>query len=188
MSEVNSIVTYREVPGFPGYRVGDDGSVWTSKFPGGRKGFAGWRKRGLPLRSGGYPVATFKDNGKCKQWAVHRLVLEVFVGQCPDGMEACHNDGNPSNNNLNNLRWDTHKNNIKDKIPHGTMCGGEAHPRCIISDEIVGKIKEEYVPRRVTAPFLANKYGISACHVRDIISGRRRKRSTPEKYKDKIKE
>lgn len=51
---------------------------------------------------------------------VHRLVLAAFVGPCPSGMEGCHNDGNPLNNSVDNLRWDTHRNNEADKRRHGT--------------------------------------------------------------------
>lgn len=51
---------------------------------------------------------------------VHRLVLESFLGPRPDGMEACHGDGNPGNNRLSNLRWDTHESNMGDQRRHGT--------------------------------------------------------------------
>ena len=51
---------------------------------------------------------------------VHRLVLESFVGLRPDGTEACHSDGNPGNNRLDNLRWDTHESNMADMRRHGT--------------------------------------------------------------------
>ncbi len=54
---------------------------------------------------------------------VHRLVLEAWVGPCPDGCEGCHNDGDPTNNIISNLRWDTHKNNGLDRRKHGTNCG-----------------------------------------------------------------
>lgn len=50
---------------------------------------------------------------------VHRLVLEAFVGPCPDGMVACHWDDNPENNHLNNLRWDTESSNQRDKVRNG---------------------------------------------------------------------
>lgn len=54
---------------------------------------------------------------------VHRLVLEAFVGPCPSGCEGCHYDGNPANNIVSNLRWDTTKNNCLDKRRHGRNGG-----------------------------------------------------------------
>lgn len=51
---------------------------------------------------------------------VHRLVLEAFVGPCPNGHECCHGDGDPSNNSLSNLRWDTSSANHYDMVRHGT--------------------------------------------------------------------
>lgn len=59
-------------------------------------------------------------NGRLERPQVHRLVLETFVGPCPPGMEACHNDGNPANNHVSNLRWDTGSSNMLDKRRHGT--------------------------------------------------------------------
>lgn len=47
--------------------------------------------------------------------AVHLYVLETFVGPRPEGMQACHGDGDPANNRLSNLRWDTCSNNNLDK-------------------------------------------------------------------------
>lgn len=63
-------------------------------------------------------VVLHRDN-KAKTCGVHRLVLEAFVGACPEGMECCHNDGDHTNNNLDNLRWDTHSNNVYDIVRHG---------------------------------------------------------------------
>jgi hypothetical protein len=51
---------------------------------------------------------------------VHTLVLEAFVGPCLPGMECCHRDGNPANNRLDNLRWDTRAANRRDMLRHGT--------------------------------------------------------------------
>ncbi|QDF19244.1 hypothetical protein SEA_STICKYNOTE_47 [Corynebacterium phage Stickynote] len=50
---------------------------------------------------------------------VHRLVLEAFVGPCPPWMECCHNNGDPSDNRVENLRWDTKKSNMADRRKHG---------------------------------------------------------------------
>lgn len=76
----------------------------------------------------GYVRFTLKDAfGKLKNRYMHRLVLEAFVGPCPSGMEACHNDGNRANNALDNLRWDTRIANHADKAKHGTALKGEAN-------------------------------------------------------------
>jgi len=50
---------------------------------------------------------------------VHLLVLDVFVGERPPGAEACHNNGNPSDNRVENLRWDSPAGNARDTIRHG---------------------------------------------------------------------
>lgn len=60
------------------------------------------------------------SGGRRTQVFVHRLVLEAFRGPAPDGMEACHNDGKPTNNRLENLRWDTQSENQLDRVRHGT--------------------------------------------------------------------
>lgn len=43
---------------------------------------------------------------------IHRLVLETFVGPCPDGKVG--------NNNVDNLYWGTRQDNVNDAIRHGT--------------------------------------------------------------------
>lgn len=52
---------------------------------------------------------------------VHHLVLEAFMGLRPQGTEACHWDGDATNNRLANLRWDTSKGNKADSIRLGTF-------------------------------------------------------------------
>jgi hypothetical protein len=63
---------------------------------------------------------------------VHKLVLITFIGPRPPGMEACHNDGKPSNNFLSNLRWDTPKNNQFDSLKHGTKGSAKLNSEKVI--------------------------------------------------------
>ena len=49
---------------------------------------------------------------------VHHLVMEAFVGPLPEGMEVCHNDGDPANNRVENLRFDTRSENALDAVGH----------------------------------------------------------------------
>lgn len=67
-------------------------------------------------------VGVFKGQRK-----VHRLVLEAFVGPCPDGAETRHLDGNSRNNRLDNLVWGTRTANTADKLAHGRIARGERH-------------------------------------------------------------
>lgn len=71
-------------------------------------------------KSGHLYVSLCKNN-VVKNYRIHRLVLSAFMGQCPPGTEGCHNDGDPKNNKLENLRYDTHRNNMQDSIKHGTI-------------------------------------------------------------------
>jgi hypothetical protein len=60
-----------------------------------------------------------RENGGREEYpTVHRIVLEAFVGPRPDGMEACHNNGNACDNRLTNLRWDTKLSNAADRRKH----------------------------------------------------------------------
>lgn len=104
------------VVGYEGlYEVSDHGRV-RSLDRGSRKG----RVLSLRVTGSGHKTVALYLLGKPTGKNVHRLVLIAFVGPCPQGMEACHNDGNPANNHLSNLRWDTHKSNMEDKVKHGT--------------------------------------------------------------------
>ncbi len=69
----------------------------------------------------GYLEITLSNNGIQIKYYVHRLVLETFIGPCPNGLQCCHYDGLRNNNNLNNLRWDTPSNDCLDKKRHGTL-------------------------------------------------------------------
>lgn len=63
-------------------------------------------------------VSLWKDKTRSKKY-VHRLVLEAFVGDAPEGHEACHIDDLPANNHLSNLRWGTRSDNLLDRTRNG---------------------------------------------------------------------
>lgn len=48
--------------------------------------------------------------------AVHRLVAKAFLPNPDNFKEVDHIDGNPSNNNVENLRWVSHRQNIDNPI------------------------------------------------------------------------
>lgn len=117
MPEFDSTVEYCDVPGFPGYKVGSDGTAWSCLVPGRWGRMGQWKK--LIARKAGAGYLAVSLSGKSRRY-IHRLVLQAFVGPCPDGSECRHLDGNPRNNRLENLCWGTRKENTADSVRHGT--------------------------------------------------------------------
>ena len=56
-------------------------------------------------------VALYKE-GNCIKHLVHRLVATMFIPNFDMLPEVNHKDENPLNNNVNNLEWCSHKDNI----------------------------------------------------------------------------
>ncbi len=65
----------------------------------------------------GHLSVVLEHNGHGKP--VHQLVLLTFVGKVPEGCEVLHNDGDPTNNRLDNLRYGTRTDNILDVYRQG---------------------------------------------------------------------
>lgn len=109
---------------FSGYEIDTKGNIYSFKTTG-KKMLKKSKKMAPHKLKNGYLQISFCIKGKNHKRLIHRLVLETFVGACPPGVETCHNNGVRTDNRLENLRWDTRKNNAKDKVKHGTLLSGE---------------------------------------------------------------
>jgi len=117
-------------------------------------------------------VALYKNN-KPKRFLIHKLVLETFIGPCHFGKEGCHNDGNPSNNFVGNLRWDTRKRNMNDQIKHGTKFNkarGSKQHLAKVNDNKVMEIRRLWQEGNLTQEEIANIYGIKKLSVWRIVN------------------
>ena len=131
---------WKEIPGFEEYQVSDLGRVKSLKY-----GKEKILKGGKCL--GGYYRVGFWINGKPEFHSRHRLVLMAFVGLPPKDIQACHNDGNRSNNKLSNLRWGTAKENCADRKKHGTESVGCKNGQSKLNEKQIREIlniKENY--------------------------------------------
>lgn len=125
----------------------------------------------LSLDKDGYLRVTLYDvkNGKSPvNKGAHRLVLETFISECPEGMEGSHLDGNRTNNRLENLLWETHFDNEHRKELHGTY-----HVRGTkVLDELqVSEIIELYAAGGISHRKLAEKYNVCEDTIRKVING-----------------
>lgn len=149
----------RPIPSKPGYFADAYGAIWSN-----RRG--GWHRLAVDFSDKGYPRSTVNS----RTVRVPALVLEAFVGPRPDGMEACHNDGNKANCRPTNLRWDTPKGNHADKKLHGTSNTGSRHGQAKLDESSVAHIKARF--RAGDSAFaLAKVYGVNESTMRRIKSG-----------------
>jgi len=154
------VVIYKscDVVGYPRYRIGNDGSVWSyvynSKNP-------KWRRLIIPP-SPVYPMVQLCHPGKPrKRWYVHLLVLTVFVGPKPQGMVARHfPDRDPLNCRLDNLCWGTRIENYQDRDTHGTDQRGSKNATAKLNEDAVREIRRQHAKREQTIPQMAKFYGV----------------------------
>jgi hypothetical protein len=153
---------WRDVVGYAGiYEVSNFGNVRTYKTHAIKK---------QTVKDGdNRPYLGLWKNNKQKICRPHKLVMEAFVGMRPKGMECCHNDGNPQNNHLNNLRWDTPKNNQADRVKHGTTNRGEQCGTAKLTLEQVRAIRQDDRLQRI----IAAEYGVKDNTISRIKSGKR---------------
>jgi hypothetical protein len=162
---------YKEIK--PGYRVGDDGTVWSCM---GRVGFGKysitdrWHQlKPQPIDKYGHLHVMV---GGRRSRAVHRMVLEAFVGPCPPGMMCRHLDGDPTNNRVENLEWGTRLRNSADMVKHGRagMAKGEKNSGAvIIEDKVLQIVKVHQCGGHIAE--IAVCMGICKTSVRNIIKG-----------------
>lgn len=165
-------VEYRQLSDFPGYRVGNDGSIWSC-----REAIRGtrlsdkWHQLKPQSRRGYLRVGLWKD-GKLHWRSVHRLVLEAFAGRCPDGMECLHApDPCKANNALSNLRWGTPLENSGDQLIAGTRQQGSGKPDAKLTESDIHTIRK-LVSDGLSRRRVAKQYGVSHTVINDIIRGR----------------
>lgn len=116
----------------------------------------------------GYLSVGLHRDGDSKTCRVNRLVLLAFVGTPSVGMQACHIDGDPLNNKVENLRWDTASGNMRDKYKHGTMYRGATHHKTGLTESDIIEIRLS----SKTQNELAKEYGITQAAVSSIRLGR----------------
>ncbi len=165
-------VEYRDIPDYPGYRVGTDCSVWSCLGIGGLLHGAitsNWRRKTLHVSKQGYHAVRLRR----QTITVHTLMLSAFVGPKPPGHECRHLNGNRLDNRLDNLAWGTHAENISDSFRHGTNGKGmKSHTPKLTDDEVreIRRLRAENVCRRQVAA----RFGVTMATITRVVNCSRR--------------
>jgi len=129
---------WREIPDFDGYKVSNHGRIGSIKS-------GAFKIMRLQSDKYGYKRICLRNLYKKKCFKVHNLVLTVFGPEKEKHKLHCgHNDGNASNNHIDNLRWVTIQENCADKIMHGRTIKGIDHHSAKLKESDVFYIRENY--------------------------------------------
>ena len=177
---------WRDVEGFEGsYQVSSLGRARSLD----RVNSRGWQIKGKILSTtpdtGGYPM--FMANGgprKRTPIRVHQAVARAFIGPRPGKLDVRHANGVRSDNRIENLRYDSRSENIKDAVQHGTQ-HGVAKTHCKSGHELGGlnsdgKDRECWACRRANATVAYHKdlqprfQEVADIHYENLLGERRR--------------
>lgn len=164
---------WKTIPCWDGYEISNRGNVrsWlVSGHDGKRSKFPKLRKLQL-TKDGRFTIDLHKPKsagGKYERWLVHRLVAMNFV-EGDQNLEVAHLDGDPKNNNANNLAWVTPKENAAHKFDHGTQPLGSKHHNSKLNEAAVRairKLKHEHELRNYQ---IADLFGVQTSTISAII-------------------
>lgn len=116
---------------------------------------------------GGYMTVRFGIDKKKFTELISRLVLMAFDREPQANEFACHNDSNPTNNCIENLRWDTQTGNMRDRTDRGLYRRGEDHHAAIIPVDLVDRLQAGLISPNDAA----KQYGYRYTHLWRIAKG-----------------
>lgn len=158
----------REIEDHPGYYISNTGKIY-SKWRMGRAVKNGpiypLREKKCSIHKDGYYYACIK--GTCK--AVHRYLAIAFIPNPENKSDVNHKDGNKLNNNLDNLEWNTRKENINHAFQMGLSdttghVAGIKNGNHILNDKLVLEIREK-AKQGHTCSELAREYSVSKSNI-----------------------
>ncbi|ALA07692.1 hypothetical protein BC01_108 [Bacillus phage BC01] len=120
----------------------------------------------------GYYQVSLSCNGKTKKYLVHRLVALAFIPNPDNKREVNHKDGNKLNNYIDNLEWNTSKENQQHAMKLGLQpvyYGSEA-ANAKLTEEKVRTIRELYAKGNCTHQQIADIFGVGKRNITAIIN------------------
>lgn len=176
--------TWKDITGFSGYQISNNGNVRSNRKPGINRGFYNeYRLLKQQISHKGYAVIGLycDEDNKVHRKQIHRLVLSAFGGIPEDlSYEVDHKDTNKLNNKLENLEWVTSKENSRRAIENG-LCHN--NHRFTDEDILMGNAarrkKVRAISKKTGYKFLfnslteaANTLNLSVRNISAVLTGR----------------
>lgn len=145
-----------DIKGYEGlYAITSCGKVWSHR-----------RQKFLKPYVNGHDYLSVKlvdENGKMKTKRVNRLVAEAYIPNPEGKRDVEHIDSNRQNNNINNLRWATRKENCNNEINFRNVSRNKTKIICVETGEIYESQTDA-----------AKSTGIGRYNINNVITGKQK--------------
>ena len=160
---------WREIDGYPGYQISNDGRVRSYVNNRHGVGASAHELRPTPNHQGYNTVQLGRGN----RYLVHRLVASAFIPNEDNYPLVRHLDDNPLNNRVENLAWGTQTDNMQDCVRHGRLVGDTSAARAanrkkIIATSVDGTVTKRFNSMRAAAIEL----GVWPQHITNVVKGK----------------
>ena len=142
----------KEIKGFPGYTITDDGKVISYKFKEPRI-MKTW------LQKSGYENIKLCKENKTYHFLIHRLVAEAFIDNPNNLPEVNHKNKNRSDNRVENLEWCSRMDNLYDS--YSTMSSTRNFRECKLQKENTKEIIGIFKSIKSAAEYASENFGCS---------------------------
>ena len=153
----------KEIKGFPGYVITDDGKVISYKFREPRVMKTWYQKSGYEN------IKLCKDN-VTYHFLIHRLVAEAFIPNPNNLPEVNHKDRNRQNNKVENLEWSNRIDNLYDS--YNTMSSTRNFKECVLIRENDNVEIESFQSVKAAAEYAHEKFNCSISGMRKNYKSR----------------
>lgn len=164
---------WKQIPGCPDYEVSNLGQVRSWK----RTAYEGPRPRiitpkNLNLYGHKYVECYNGGKGQRVKFNLGRLVLSVWEGPPPSDKHVCmHQNDNPSDNKISNLKWGTLAENNRDCAMRGRTARGEKNVKAVLTERDVVIIRRLYETAKLSQREIADCYQVTQSTIRQVLSG-----------------
>ena len=147
---------YKDTP----YYVSEDGKV-----------FRDGKELKQKITNAGYKQFTMYHNGLKKYLTIHRIVAELYIANPENKSQVNHINGIKTDNRVDNLEWNTHKENIEHSLKNNLQKRGSDLYNAKLKEKDVEYIRKYYKPRDKTfsGVALSKKFKVSPQLISHII-------------------